>query len=69
MKGQADRVLALEDNYSNCTVPSSIADSRVAHNETKSKPKESEEYEKRCSSRDLNPGSATRKANPSEGST
>jgi hypothetical protein len=47
--------------YPSCTVPSSIADSRVAHNETKSKPNEAEEYENKCSGRDLNPGSATRK--------
>ena len=55
----------MEGNYSNCTVPSSIADSRVAPKETKSTQREAVEYEKeeeRCSGRDLNPGSATRKA-------
>ena len=55
--------------YPSCTVRSSIADSRVAPDDTKSKPNESELYEKGCSGRDLNPGSATLKANPSEGST
>lgn len=54
--------------YNGATVRSSIADARVAPNETKSKPKEAVEYEKEeeeeegCSGRDLNPGSATRKS-------
>ena len=34
--GQQDEALALEDNYPGCTVRSSIADSRVAPNVTKS---------------------------------
>jgi hypothetical protein len=49
-------------HYSVCTVRSSIADARVAPNDTKSKPNELQVYEKGCSGRDLNPGSATRKA-------
>jgi hypothetical protein len=45
------------------TVRSSIADSRVApREEIEQKPEGKEEYEKGCSGRDLNPGSATRKA-------
>src|SRR5918997_975229 len=46
------------------TVRSSIADARVAPNEPKSTQIYREEYEKEegCSGRDLNPGSATRKA-------
>ena len=60
--GQQGEALALEDNYPGSTVRSSKADSRVAPDNTKSKPNESELYEKECSGRDLNPGSATRKA-------
>ena len=52
--------------YAGDTVRSSIADTRVASDETKPKPNELETYEKEeeqgCSGRDLNPGSATRKA-------
>jgi hypothetical protein len=44
------------------TVRSSIAAARVAPDESKSTPKEANNYENRCSGRDLNPGSATRKA-------
>ena len=51
---------------SGSTVRSSKADSRVAPDDTKSKPNESELYEKGCSGRDLNPGSATRKRNLSD---
>jgi len=43
-------------------VRSNTADSRVARVEMEPRPKEAEEYEKGCSGRDLNPGSATRKA-------
>jgi hypothetical protein len=41
-----DRVLALEGNYSNFTVRSSIAGSRVAPNETKSIPNGAGQYGK-----------------------
>jgi hypothetical protein len=47
------------------TLPSSKADSRVAPDEMKSIQRDREDYEKEeevCSGRDLNPGSATRKA-------
>ena len=60
--GQADGELALEGNFSSCTVRSSIADLRVAPDEIEQRPKEVQEYIKKCSGRDLNPGSATRKA-------
>jgi hypothetical protein len=49
-------------HYPKCTVRSSITDERVAPVETKSTPKEAEDFKKGCSGRDLNPGSATRKA-------
>jgi hypothetical protein len=55
-KGQADRGLALECNYSNCTVPSSIADLRVAPNKTKPKPNQVKEYEKRMLRPGFEPG-------------
>ena len=51
-------------HYPGCTVRSSKADSRVAPDEMKSIQRDREDYEKEegCSGRDLNPGSATRKA-------
>jgi hypothetical protein len=57
-----DRTLGGKGYYLGSTVRLSKADSRVAPDDTKSKPKESELYEKGCSGRDLNPGSATRKS-------
>ena len=61
---QQGRGVSWEDDYPVCTVRSSIADARVAPKETKSNQIDREDYEKeeRCSGRDLNPGSATRKA-------
>jgi hypothetical protein len=40
------KALAREDHYPYCTVRSSIADARVAPNETKSPQRDGEEYEK-----------------------
>ena len=53
---QADTALALEVNYSSCTVRSSIANARVAPNVTKSKQREAEEYEKQMLRPGFEPG-------------
>jgi hypothetical protein len=48
-------------HYPDCTVRSSIVDDRVPPLEREQEP-EVEEFIRKCSGRDLNPGSATRKA-------